>query len=90
MPLPYLRLAQDYALVSRVLDPTTERMVVVVAGLTGYGTAAAAEFLSGSGMKVIAHDAPKHWARKNLQLVLGMDVISGNSGPARVLEKHFW
>jgi hypothetical protein len=87
---PYLRLAQDYALISRVLDPITERMVVVVAGLTGYGTAAAAEFLSGATLKAVAHDAPKNWARKNLQLVVGTEVIAGNCGPARLLEKHFW
>src|ERR1051325_3405774 len=43
---PYLQLTEDFALISRVLDPTTERMVVVVAGLTGYGTVAAGEFVS--------------------------------------------
>lgn len=87
---PYLRLAQDYALISRVLDSITERMVVVVAGLTGYGTAAAAEFLSGTGMEAVARHAPRNWGRKNLQLVVGTEVIAGNCGPARLLERHFW
>lgn len=87
---PYLRLTQDYALISRVLDPITERMVVVVAGLTGYGTAAAAEFLSAPALEAVAKDAPRHWARKNLQLVIGTEVIAGSCGPARLLEKHFW
>jgi hypothetical protein len=87
---PYLRLAQDYALVSRVLDPTTDRMVVAVGGLTGYGTAAAAEFLSGIAIEAVARDAPRKWARKNLQLVVGTEVIAGHCGPARLLETHFW
>ncbi len=33
--MPYLSLTEDYALISRTLDPTTARMVVVIAGLTG-------------------------------------------------------
>ena len=44
--MPYLQLTEDYALISRVWDPTTERLVVVVGGLTGYGTMAAGEFLT--------------------------------------------
>ena len=43
---PYLTLTEDFALISRVLDPVTERMVVLAGGLTGYGTMAAGEFLS--------------------------------------------
>jgi hypothetical protein len=43
---PYLALTEDYAPISRTLDPTTARMVVVIGGLTGYGTIAAGEFLT--------------------------------------------
>src|SRR5437660_12465683 len=50
--MPYLQLTEDYALISRVLDPVTERMVVVAGGLTGYGTIAAGEFLTNSGFRV--------------------------------------
>ena len=44
---------------SRVLDPVTERMVVLAGGLTGYGTMAAGEFLSNPAyMETIAAQAP--------------------------------
>jgi hypothetical protein len=31
--MPYLQVAEDYALISRVLEPTTERMVVLAGWL---------------------------------------------------------
>lgn len=88
---PYLDLAQDYALISRVLDPTTDRMVVVAAGLTGYGTMAAGEFLASRDyMAVAVKQAPPHWERKNIQWVITTKVINGSSGPPRVVERYFW
>lgn len=88
-PIP--ELTEDYALISRLLDPTTDRMVVVVAGLRSYGTAAAGEFLTNSEyLAAIAKQAPKNWEHKNLQVVLTTKVISGNSGPPRVLATTFW
>jgi len=88
---PYLQLNQDYALISRRLDPTTDRMVVVAAGLLGYGTMAAGEFLtSAEYLAAIAKVAPKDWEHKNLQVVLSTKVIGGNSGPPRVLATYFW
>ena len=88
---PYLRLDQDYALISRRLDPTTDRMVVVAAGLLGYGTMAAGEFLtSPEYLAAIAKVAPKDWEHRNLQVVLSTKVIGGNSGPPRVLATYVW
>jgi hypothetical protein len=88
---PYLKLNQDYALISRRLDPTTDRMVVVAAGLFGYGTMAAGEFLTNQEyLAAIAKVAPKDWEHKNLQVVLTTKVIAGNSGPPRVLAAYFW
>jgi len=37
---------EDYAIVTRVVDPTTERTVVMVAGIEGYGTLIAGEFIT--------------------------------------------
>lgn len=63
--VPYMRLTRDYALISRVMDPTTERMVVVAGGLTGYGTIAAGEFLTNPAyMAAIEEQAPGNWERK--------------------------
>jgi hypothetical protein len=89
--MPYLKLTEDFALISRVLDPTTERMVVLAGGLTGYGTMAAGEFLSNPAyMETIANGAPGDWARKNAQIVIATKVIQGKSGPPRVVTAHFW
>jgi hypothetical protein len=89
--MPYLKLTEDFALISRVLDPTTERMVVLAGGLTGYGTMAAGEFLSNPAyMETIAKEAPGDWARKNVQIVIATKVIQGKSGPPRVVTAHFW
>ena len=40
----------DYAIVSRILDTTTDRPVIIAAGITQYGTMAAGEFLSNPGV----------------------------------------
>jgi len=88
---PYMKLTHDYALISRVLAPTTDRMVVVAAGLTGNGTMAAGEFLTNPEyMESALKNAPKNWGQKNLQLVIGTEVINGNSGPPRVVDQYFW
>jgi hypothetical protein len=70
------------AVISRALEPTTERTVVVAGGLTGYGTLAAAEFLSNPHyMEAAIQQAPKDWRRKNVQFVIATKVINGSSGP---------
>jgi hypothetical protein len=88
---PYLSVTEDYALISRTLDPTTARMVVVAGGLTGCGTIAAGEFLTDpTYLEALAKGAPRGWERKNMQVVLATRVIHGASGPPRILERHFW
>ncbi|MGD0873267.1 MAG: hypothetical protein ABSB88_27290 [Bryobacteraceae bacterium] len=89
--MPYLQLTEDFALVSRVLDPVTERMVVLAAGLTGYGTLAAGEFLSNPAyMETIAARAQGRWARKNVEVLISTKVINGKSGPPKAIIAHFW
>jgi hypothetical protein len=88
---PYERLNQDYAIVSRLFDSTTERMVIIAAGIGQHGTASAGEFLTDPHyMEVIAKQAPKNWDHKNFEAVLATSVISGNSGPPRVVALEFW
>jgi len=87
----YLDITDDYALISRVKDPTTDRVVVVAAGIAYWGTVAAGEFLADpSYMQELAKSAPKGWEHKNMQIVISTKVIAGNSGPPRVLATHYW
>jgi hypothetical protein len=89
--IPYSQVAQDYAIVSRFLDPLTERMVVVVAGMGRDGTLAAGEFVTEPRyLEMLANRAPKHWERKNLQVVLATDIVKGNTGPPRIMAAYFW
>ena len=89
--MPHMNLTEDFAIISRALDPITERMVVLAGGLTGYGTMAAGEFLSNPAyMKTIAARAPANWAHKNVQIVISTTVIKGKSGPPKALIAHFW
>lgn len=88
---PYMKLTRDYALISRVLKPTTERIVVVAAGLTGSGTTAAGELLTNPAyMESVLKNAPRNWERKNMQLVISTEVINGVSGPPRLVDQCFW
>ncbi len=88
---PYLQVTEDYAVISRVRDSVTERMMVLAGGLTGYGTLAASEFLTNPEyMEAIAAHAPANWEHKNLQILIGTKVINGKSGPPKTLLTHFW
>jgi hypothetical protein len=81
----------DYAIVSRVYNPTTEQMVVVAAGIRGGGTYAAGEFLTNPAYLTRAlSGAPSGWEKRNVQVVLSTRMFSGNPGPPTVLATHYW
>jgi hypothetical protein len=73
------------------MDPTTEQVVVVAAGITHYGTQAAGELLSNPAYfaEAVQH-APRDWSRKNMQIVLSAKVMAGTAGPPQILKVHFW
>jgi len=88
---PYLSITKDYALVLRMVDPQTEQTVVVVAGITVFGTTAAGNFLTDRNeISKLAAIAPRGWGQKNLEIVLSTDVIGGRSGPASIVAAQFW
>lgn len=88
---PYSEVTEDYAIISRYVDPQVERMVVAVAGMGKDGTAAGGEFVTESKyLETLASAAPPNWDHKNLQVVIATKVINGNSGPPRVLATWFW
>jgi hypothetical protein len=88
---PYLGVTRDYALVLRMVDPKTEQIVVVAAGITMFGTTAAGEFLtSPQEMRKLTAIAPPGWQKKNMEIVLSTDVIRGSSGPPRIVAAQFW
>lgn len=85
------RTPEDYAIVSRVFDSKTGELLIAAAGITQYGTRAAAEFLtSPQWMAALARNAPADWPRKNLQVLLHTQIIGEMPGPPQVVAAHFW
>jgi hypothetical protein len=81
----------DYAIVSRLLRSDTGALLVIIAGVTQFGTEAAADLVTD---RVRLNDALRTaapgWERKNLQLILKVRVISGVPAPAAVVALHSW
>jgi hypothetical protein len=88
---PYRNIPQDYAIVTRVINPTTEQTVVIAAGITHFGTRAAVELVTDEPyFEAALRGASPDWRRKNMQVVISTKVMSGQSGPPQVLDRYFW
>lgn len=90
-PWPDPRVKRDYAFVSRVVDPATGNLVVIVAGITPYGTVAAAELLtSKSRLESALRALPADWQSKSVQMVIETQILDGDAGPPRVVASRVW
>jgi hypothetical protein len=88
---PEWNISNDYAIVSRVFDVQTDRMAVVAAGITQFGTAGAGDFLTNPQyFSEATSRLPKDWKRKNLQIVLRVPVVQGITGHPQVLATYVW
>ena len=88
---PYSTFDEDYGVITRVWDPTTERLIIVASGIASYGTIAAGEFLTNPRyLEMIAQRAPKGWERRNLQVVFTTKVFNGNASPPVIVAIHVW
>ena len=91
MSVPLDQRTTDYALISRVLDPTTGQWWVGIGGLTGLGTLAASQVvIDPKAMATVAPHLPKEWERKNLQVVLAVKVVQGSTGVPQVISAYSW
>ena len=83
---PYWDVKTDYAIVSRIVDTTTDRPLVIAAGITHYGTMAAGEFLTRPEyFAEAAAKLPAGWQHKNVQFVLRVPVVNRTPGHPQVL-----
>lgn len=84
----------EYALVSRVMDPTTDNVAIVSAGLGPEANLGAAEFLSHpEQLQQVANQAPRDWRKRNMQAVLEIHVHHGRdkrTDKARLVASYFW
>ena len=84
-------LHEDFAIISRVLNHTTGKMLVTVGGLYGYGTEAAGQFLTDPKyLEKFSANLRKGWQSKNLELVIRTEVIDGTPGPPELIASSVW
>jgi hypothetical protein len=90
LDVPYRR-NKGYAIISRVSNPAIGKNIVSIAGLSAIATSAASEFLTDpSFMETIVTKAPKSWDRKNMQIVISMNLEGSSFGPPQVEAAEFW
>jgi hypothetical protein len=88
--LPYSS-ADDYAIVARYRDATTDGWVVALAGLGRNGTEAAAQFVSSPHyMQLLRDQAGSGFSNRNIEAVLKVSVIDGKTGAPSILAVHTW
>ncbi len=88
--LPYSS-ADDYALVARFRDTTTDNWVVVLAGLGRNGTEAAAQIVTSPHyMQILKDNLGSDFSTKNVEAVVKVNVIEGKTGAPTLLAIHTW
>jgi hypothetical protein len=88
--LPYSS-ADDYAVVARFRDTTTDGWVIVLAGLGRNGTEAAAQFVTSAHyMQLLREQAGSDFANKNVEVILKVNVIEGKTGAPSIQAVHVW
>lgn len=84
-------LQEDYAIISRFFYPDTNDMVVQIAGISHYGTEAAADLVTNPAiLSQVLKKLPAGWQKKNLQIVIHVDVISGFPSVPTVVATYAW
>ena len=82
---------EDYAVVSRLFSSATGQLLISAAGITQYGTRSAGEFLTSAAlMKEALAKVPADWPRRNVQVLLHINVYKGTPGPPKVVAAHVW
>jgi len=81
----------DYATVSRLIDPQDGHVVIIAAGIGSYGTLAATQFLTNPHeMAAMAARIPAGWQNRNLQIVLHAKVQSGLLSSENIVAIQTW
>jgi hypothetical protein len=82
---------EDFAVVGRVFDSGTLEPLVLVAGITQYGTQAASEFVANEELFDAAMaKAPRDWRTRNVEILLHLNVIGRVPGKPEVLAIRTW
>jgi hypothetical protein len=83
--------ADDYALVARFRDPTTDSWILVLAGLGRNGTEAAAQFVTSPRyMQLLRNQAGNDFSNRDVEALLKVSVIDGKTGAPSILAVREW
>jgi hypothetical protein len=83
--------ADDFALVARYRDSTTDSWVVALAGLGRNGTEAAAQFAASPHyMQLLREQLGKDFSNRNVEAILRVSVIDGKTGAPSILAVYAW
>lgn len=83
--------AVDYALVTRLLATPRLGPRIFAAGITRFGTQAALNFLAQPAYwKDAARQLPRGWEKRNVQMVLRVQLVAGSHQPAALVASHVW
>jgi len=83
--------ADDYALVARFWNKTTDSWVVVLAGVGRNGMEAAAQFAASPHyMQLLREQIGSDFANRNVEVVLKVGVVDGKTGAPSILATHVW
>jgi hypothetical protein len=81
----------DYAIVTRVRNRQTGALLVVLAGITQYGTEAAGDLVTSPALlREALHDAPTGWQNENLQIVVRANVFAQVAAAPQAVATAFW
>lgn len=81
----------DFALVARYHDPVLNNIVIVIAGLGIPGTVSAAEFATSPRyLEQLNNRLPRGWDKRNVEVVLKLNVVDNQSGPPSILTTYIW
>jgi hypothetical protein len=88
--LPYSS-ADDYALIARFRDSTTDSWVIVLAGVGRNGSEAAAQFVSSPHyMQLLRDKIGSDFSNRNIEAVLKVSVIDGKTGAPSLMAAYAW
>ena len=88
---PDITIAEDYAVVFRILDSKTGGPVIAIAGLTTCGTQAVAEFVTDSiQLKKLAGIPRDALKRKNLEFVLRASLVNCTPTSVDIVAQEVW
>jgi hypothetical protein len=82
--------ADDYALVARFRDPTTDSWVMALAGVGRNGTEAAAHFATSPHYIQQLRDRIGDFGNRNVEVVLKTSVVDGKTGAPTVQDVAVW